>query len=90
MEAADFLCSSFVPFWLLEIPYICSARLSVKASHRSAGQRCTGQQKNDIAAGFSEPSFQVLAEDPERFKSLVKSSIVRQVTAINKLSDAGM
>ena len=44
--------------------------------------------KNDIA-GFSEP-FQVLAEDPERFKSLVKSSIVRQVTAINKLSDAGM
>ena len=39
---------------------------------------------------FFTELFQVLAEDPERFKSLVKTSIVRQVTAINKLSDAGM
>eukprot|EP00093_Oithona_nana_P015120 15120.XXX_1029661_1036037_1 [CDS] Oithona nana genome sequencing. len=42
-----------------------------------------------VQLSFSEGN-QVLAEDPERFKSLVKSSIVRQVTAINKLSDAGL
>merc|ERR1711884_108671 len=42
-----------------------------------------------VQLSFSDGN-QVLAEDPERFKSLVKSSIVRQVTAINKLSDAGL
>ena len=33
--------------------------------------------------------FQMLAEDPGKFKSLVHSSLVRQIEAINKLSDAG-
>merc|ERR1711884_914143 len=42
-----------------------------------------------VQLSFDEGN-KLLAKDPERFKSLVKSSIVRQVTAINKLSDAGL
>lgn len=34
-------------------------------------------------------SFQMLAKEPERFKELVRQSLVRQVEAINKLADAG-
>merc|ERR1719273_704321 len=42
-----------------------------------------------VQLGFAEAN-EVLAKEPERFKSLVHESLVRQVAAINKLADAGM
>jgi urocanate hydratase len=32
----------------------------------------------------------VLAEEPDRFRSLVQESLIRHVAAINKLADGGM
>jgi len=35
-------------------------------------------------------AVKVLVEEPDRFRSLVQDSLVRQVAAINKLADGGM
>jgi urocanate hydratase len=32
----------------------------------------------------------VLAEEPDRFRSLVQASLVRQVAAINRLTESGL
>merc|ERR1712038_1118428 len=42
-----------------------------------------------VQLSFDEGN-KLLAEDPERFKSLVQATLVRHVEAINKLSDAGL
>ena len=42
-------------------------------------------------AGFSyEESNRMMAEEPERFRKEVRKSLIRQVAAINKMSDQGM
>ncbi|XP_021941777.1 urocanate hydratase-like isoform X2 [Zootermopsis nevadensis] len=42
-----------------------------------------------VQLGYEE-SQEVLAAEPDRFRNLVQKSLVRQVTAINKLAEGGM